>query len=175
MTYTGLSVNGGAGDLQGVSGLVDDVPQGTNVWNLYQADDTTEQTALASDLGGSQSGVAVHEQHDHRYGYDRTQLAAESFLDLLRVPNTIVSYTQVPDDTASDSTLTTVRPGRLVTVSVVTPVVIAGSYRVRQVVLEPHARRADGSVLFRRMVTAQTNRRAFQRTMSDLIEGARVT
>ncbi len=169
--YTGLSVNSGAGTITGVTNMLHDVPQGTSCWNLFEANDTTAQTNLASDLGGSQSGIATYEASDHRFGYDRTEQAAESLLDELSAPNTRIRFHQVPDIDADDATLTHIRPGRLMTISLTSPVTMSGSFRIRSVRMEPHHRRADGSIVFRRHIDAATNRRVFANTLATLIEG----
>ena len=167
ITYTGTSIGSGPGNLEGVT-IVDDIPQGTKLWNRAQADDTAAQTALASDLGGGQSGISVYRGQDHRLGYERTTESAEALLDNLKTPNTEIQYTIVPESSTPEDQLTYLRPGRLATAAITTPVCVAGSFRVRQVTLTPWGRTTADALVFARTVEASLNRRSVARLLTDL-------
>ena len=169
ITYTGISIGSGAGNLEGVT-ITEDIPQGTSLWNRTQADDTAAQAALAADLGGGQSGISAHKAQDHRLGYERTEGQAEALLDALKTPNTDITYDIVPEATTPEDQLTYLRPGRLMTASVTLPVCIDGSFRVRQVTLTPWTRTTAGELVFMRSVVASLNRRSITRLLSQVAE-----
>lgn len=165
ITYTGLSTLSNTGNLTGVTGVSYDIAEGANVWNLSQADDTDAQTDLATRLGGGQSGVASATVVDHRLGYQETANRAQAILADLATPNITIDYDIVPEnDAASPFTL---MPGNTVTVGITTPVELAGTFRVRSVTLEPHARRTtDGTLTFMRHVRAQLVTQEFDSAVS---------
>ena len=156
ITYTGVSVGSGAGTITGVTGVDKDIPQGGEVWNLAQADDTAQQTELAALLGGGQSGVAVHRVSDHRLSYDETTKRAAAELDRVATPNIQIDYdiAPIPAGGVYDG-LYEIRPGRTVDVGINDPVELSGTFRIRSVTLTMHARRSTGVPTFNRRVRAE--------------------
>jgi hypothetical protein len=155
-SYTGRTVTSGPGSLTGVSGLAVDLPQGTTVSVLAQADDATAQTALATLLGGGRSGVAVGWFADGRLSQGEVdQRAAE---DVAAFKSAIPALAYATAQRYHE-------PGKSVVVSTTDPVTISGTFRIQQVVMRPYGVVAGNTPSFEYQVTCRVFRRA------DILDG----
>lgn len=123
IAYTGVSANSGPGTLTGVSGILEDIPEGDTVHVYAQVDDSTAQTDLATILGGSQSGIAVRFRSDGRIGYPECLKRATSELAFYKNALSTVGY-------ATSNAYT--RAGRNVSVAVTTPTALTATLRIQE-------------------------------------------
>lgn len=150
-TYAGRTASSGPGSLTGVSGLAVDIPQGTVVSVLAQADDATAQTALATVLGGGRSGIAVGWFADGRLSQGEVNQRAAADVAAFKNAIPALSYTVAQRYH---------EPGKTVDVSTTDPVTIADTFRIQQVVMRPYGVVAGNTPRFEYQVTCRVFRRA---------------
>lgn len=151
MAYTGRSSVSGPGSLTGVTGILYDIPEGEVIRVLYEASDATAQTALAALLGGGRSGKSIATMEDERLDADGIEDAALAELDYSKSPVVEITY-------KTDSDLY-VRPGKLVSTSLTTPISISGDFRVQEVAVTVRGKVSSSRLHFDRSVTAARTRR----------------
>ncbi len=158
ITYTGVSAAGGAGDLTGVSGLLDDLAVGDAVDLIVITTDATATTNLATRLGGGLSGQATNYLSDGRLSAG--EAASRSTTDLA------VFDAMLEDAGWTYKTMKRgLRVGQSVTVAVANPITVSGSFLIQVVTWKPYS------------IFGGTNTKVFQsveasryvRSMTDLL------
>jgi hypothetical protein len=134
-----------------------DIPQGTTVAVLAQADDATAQTALAAVLGSGRSGVSVGWFSDGRLSQGEVTQRAAADVEAFKSAIPALSYTVAQRYH---------EPGKTVSVSTTDPVTISDTFRVQQVVMRPYGIVAGNTPSFEYQVTCRVFRR------SDLLDVA---
>ena len=150
-SYTGRSAASGPGNLTGVTGLSESIPQGATVSVIAQADDATAQTALATILGGGRSGVAVGWFTDARLSQADVTLRASEDVAAFKDPIPALSYT-----TAKRFH----EPGKTVAVTFTDPITVSETFRIQQVVMRPYGAVAGNTPSFEYQVQCRVFRRA---------------
>lgn len=151
LTYTGVSVTSGPGNLTGVSGLTKEIPQGTLVRFYVMAEDASAQTTLATALGGGLSGIATLKIETDA-GRDLATAIATAELAKRKTTFTQLQYTTY-DQTHTGASRTI--PGQTVSVSLTAPTSVSGTYRVQaaEISMRPGGRLAGTALQFQRRVT----------------------
>ncbi|MFN2581809.1 MAG: hypothetical protein ABR498_03600, partial [Candidatus Dormibacteria bacterium] len=154
ITYTSTDVATGPGFLTGCTGVTTDIPQGARVLVYRQANDTTAQTAMATTLGGLSGIVAHFIQDDSLTDSEAALLAAED----------VASFKDAPSGLQYDVVDRVSLPGKMVAVSITTPITISGSYRIQSVTLTPYAVSGSNMSFSRRV-----NARVFEQRIAALL------
>lgn len=130
VTYTGISTGSGPGTVTGVTGLTETVPQGARLRVAAQDDDTVEQAALATTLGGGLSGVVEHQIDDSVWSASEVVRRAAAQLSAFATPGRKTSYTDIR------SVLNTfLQPGKIITITITSPASVSATYRIREVAI----------------------------------------
>lgn len=151
IAYTGRSVASGPGSLTGVTGVDYEIPQGAEVKVLAQADDTTAQTALATLLGSSQSGIAVGWFSDGRLTQAEVDGRATADVQAFKSAIPALSFT---------TSQRWHEPGKTVAVSITNPFTISDTFRIQRVVMRPLGDVSGNTPSFEYQVACRVFRRA---------------
>lgn len=127
VTYTGLSVASGPGNLTGCTGIVYEIQQGDEVIVRRRSDDTVAQAALATTLGGI-SGVVINVIKDDSLNDAEATLVANT---------DIAAFADVPNGITFDITDRETAIGKIATVSIASPIAISDTFRVQSVSIVP--------------------------------------
>jgi hypothetical protein len=162
ISYTGVSALDGPGQLTGVSGIIDPIPEGQAIEFYHQEDSATGQADMATRLGSGLSGVIVTRVKKD-FG---SQAEAEEFA--------VCEITFFSEDTESVSYRVVNRhyhPGKVVNVNLTDPFVINSEFRIQTVQIAHRGdiseRSSDNSPEFIRRISA---RPVIRRTMSNMLK-----
>lgn len=152
LAYTGTSVQFGPGNLTGVTGIANIIEQGAEIRPAAVVDDTGAQTALATLLGGGQSGVAVITVEASWANVDGC--AAVAAEELARRSSSYQGLRYRALDQVHTGAQATV-PGQTVSVTLTDPASVSGTFRVQdvQIGLRPGGKVTGTTVGFERRVS----------------------
>lgn len=158
ITYTGTSTASGVGSLTGVTGLVYEVPQGSEVNILNITVGSAETTALATLLGGGLSGQATHAVSNNRISAAECAARGQAELDVFGAAITDFEYVTMSDRYT--------RVGRQVTASITSPLTISGTFRIQAVVIHPYGPISGTTATLSKQVSASK----FSRSLTTLLK-----
>lgn len=161
-TYTTISTTSGAGSLTGCSGILYDIAAGEAVDLIVDVTDGAAETALATLLGGGLSGQATNYLQDGRLSESEATARASADLDTFGSALEDVAFTyQTPQRYA--------RAGRSVTLSVSSPLSVAGTFSIQAITLTPRGVPSSTNFEFHQQVELGS----FSRTLNDLLRQLR--
>jgi hypothetical protein len=158
VTYTGITVGGGAGSLTGVSGLLDDLAAGDPVGLIVTTVDAAATTALATRLGGGLSGQATNYLLDGRLSATEAAKRGTTDLAVFDAPLEETSWTY-------KSVQRWLRVGQSVTVAITNPITVSGSFLIQTVTWQPYG--VFGGTNLQVFQTVDASR--YVRSMTDLL------
>lgn len=150
ITYTGVSIASGEGQLTGCSGVLDDIPSGSQVKVFLTIDDAGAQGVIAGILGGGSSGIVTHFISNGNLGAASALGRAQTDLDLAKNVRTPLEFTAFNNQDAY-------QVGKRVTANLTTPKVINDDFTIQSIVITGQtdgAPETDGSMVFQRRVKA---------------------
>jgi hypothetical protein len=159
--YAGRTASSGPGTLTGVTGVVDDIPQGTSINVFVERSDATAITNLATVLGGGYTGVVAYYGRDQRVSETTSTGVADQNLAFNKDPRQVASY-------GTEERFQW--PGKLASVNYTTPATVNATLRLQSVTVMLRGVK-DNSNLFRiyRKVAAEPGQRS---GVIDLFAGA---
>lgn len=122
VTYTGLSGGSGPGTLTGCTGITTAIASGDDVRVLAIAQDAAAQAALATLLGSGRSGIAEVQFEDDALTDGEARARASAYLAFWKQTATAIEFGLDEPHYAV---------GKLITASMMAPVVISGDYRIQ--------------------------------------------
>lgn len=134
ITYVSTTTVTGSEALVGISGVTQDWPIGTSVRPVIEADDSSAQTALATLLGGSLSGIAVRAEDASSLTRSEATAKASAILDFYSAGVSQLSGVLV-DGRHDDAQHAW--PGASVSVTLTSPVTVSGTWRIQSVTFTP--------------------------------------
>lgn len=149
--YTGRSAASGPGSLTGVTGVDRDIPQGTQIAVLSEANALGAQVDLAALLGGGQSGIAAGWFSDSRLSQAEVDGRANTDVNAFKAAVPSFGYT------------TSARwheVGKTVAVSTTDPLTISATFRIQHVIMRPRGAVVGNVPSFEYQVGCRVFRRA---------------
>jgi hypothetical protein len=165
ITYGGLSVASGPGNLTGCSGITESIAQGDLIHVYALANNTTAQTVLATALGGGLSGIATDAQSNSDLSLTECEANAARDVEAFGTQTYAATYT-----TRNEFS----KVGKLVAVNVTKPHPVVQNIRIRAVTITPRGRFDASTVNWDYAVDAGAYRRLATQSVAAAERGRRL-